>query len=506
MEKKNQHRGRNLLLLVLILAVCCVGYVVLRQTGGEEETEETEEEEAEALLSLADVVSLSYEREGEEIGLSYSEDAESWQRSGMEDFPVDSQTVSSMVSDLTGAKILRVISGDGSDLEEYGLENPACTVTLQDSGGESAVLYIGDENSLAGGTYVQLGGDDRILMTDEVLATTFNYGWVDLASVDEGPDIDDSEVNSLEVVQGEKAVSFVYDAEGRPEADATGSEKLFLMTEDGACAISSDWEEDILDAVQDFSYTFLAAYRPEEDERAAFGLDDPTAVITVQYTTTEEVESEDGDGEDESEEDDDEESEPETITEEHTYVLTVGAYEEETDCYYVQHDDSSSIFTMSASVLETLLDLDVTQMRPLNPAAVEADSIESFEVSLEGTTRTYAIERKAVTGTDGETEEEEEPETSYTLDGESIEESEYEAALEAVTDLDGVRLLMDGEALEADAEITIVFHRNVEAYPTVTIELIPYNENYYQLALNGGEPYMVVDIGNVERLKQTFVS
>ncbi|MCD8077178.1 MAG: hypothetical protein LUE63_02140, partial [Lachnospiraceae bacterium] len=89
--KKKKHRGRNLLVLVLALAVCCVGYVALRQANEAAENETTEAEELDALLELsedAEIVSLSYELDGETIALSYTDD-ETWERDGAEDFPID---------------------------------------------------------------------------------------------------------------------------------------------------------------------------------------------------------------------------------------------------------------------------------------------------------------------------------------------------------------------------------------------------------------------------------
>ena len=51
---------------------------------------------------------------------------------------------------------------------------------------------------------------------------------------------------------------------------------------------------------------------------------------------------------------------------------------------------------------------------------------------------------------------------------------------------------------------TVTYHRNVEAFPTVTITYIPYNENYYQVSVNGAEPSIVVNIRDVESLIQIF--
>ncbi len=531
--KKKKHRGRNLLLLVLALAVCCVGYVALRQANEAAENETTEAEELDALLEFsedAEIVSLSYELDGETIALSYTDD-ETWERDGAEDFPINTSTVSTMVSTLTGASVSRVINEDGSNLEEYGLDEPAYTVTVTDSEDNTYIVLIGDDNSLAGGCYAMLDGTESVVLTDSDLATAFAYGWYDLASVDDAPDIDADAVQDITITQGDAETVFEYDEDGKSDIDATGSCNLYVKTEDGYQAIDDDSEDTILDAVEDFSYSALAAYQPDEETLVEYGLDEPTVVIVCNYTTEEEVEVE-SDDEDETDSDSEtseteetEEVETETIIVEHTYTLTVGAYDETNDVYYVQHDDSSSVFTMSGDTVAAFLDLDTTQMVRLDPTNVDEDSIDSIEVTLNGETRTYAIERDVVVETEeeetteaadeettaaaddetAETEEEEvETTTLYTLDGEDIEESVYSSVYDALADLEGVRLLNDGEAVDGEAELTVVFHRNTGELSTVTVEFIPYNENYYQVAVNGGEAFMVADIGDVEELEEAL--
>ena len=95
-------------------------------------------------------------------------------------------------------------------------------------------------------------------------------------------------------------------------------------------------------------------------------------------------------------------------------------------------------------------------------------------------------------------------EVTYYLDGEEITAEAFQKYQKALK-MEGQRVLEEGEALPVSSDsFTVTYHRNVEAFPTVTITYIPYNENYYQVSVNGAEPSIVVNIRDVESLIQIF--
>lgn len=521
--KKKKNKTRNLLVLLAVLAVACGGYYgLLRYNAAQEAAEaESEEEELPSLLGLSGTISrISYETDGETISLVYQE--EQWVREDDTSFPVNQTLAEELADTLSGAEQLQEIPDASSNLADYGLEEPAVQVTVEDDTGASLVLLVGDENAAAEGCYAMIQDSGQVYLTSSSLATAFDQGWMELATVDDGPEIGSEDIKQITVSQGDTTQTLRYEEAGWPEYDYTESANLFYQKADGSyMPVDATAQSDILNTVSSFTYEAVEAYEPTEEELAAAGLTDPAAVITIDYTTEETVTIK---AEEEGEEDT-----TETVETDAQFVLYVGNYNQEEETYSVTYEGVSTILTMTADSQGDLLSLSERTLANLSPSDIADTSVDSIEVTYGGTTQTLSIERVEVpveteeteaeteetaseeteTSDTGETEAEEtevetETQVTYYLDGTEIEADAFRTYSDAL-EITGQRVLEEGEALSVeDAVLTVVFHRNVEAYPTVTISYIPYNENYYQVSVNGEEPSIVVNIRDVENVLDIF--
>ena len=527
MKKKKKNKTRNLLILVAVLAAACGGYYGLSrynaaQEAAESAAAEAEEEAGPSLLGLTgNICRISYEtQEGEAISLVRKE--EQWTREDDVRFPVNQSTAGTLADTLAGAKQQREIPDASSQLADYGLDAPSAQVTVEDDTGASVVLLVGAENTAAGGCYAMLEGSGQVYLTTSSLADAFTDGWLDLIQVDDGPGIGSEAVQDVTVAQGGSTQYLLYQSAGWPMYDWTEKANLFFQKEDGSyMPVDSDVQSSLLSDIGGFSYDAVEVYQATEEDRAAAGLAEPAAVINVHYTKEETVTIK---AEEEGEEDT-----TETVETDAQFVLYVGNYNQEEDTYSVAYEGGSNILSMAASGLEDLLDLNPRTLASLTPADIANTSVDQIEVSYGGATQTLDIERVEVpveteaseSSEDASTEteasdssEEEEPETetqvTYYLDGTELEQDVFLTYTDALK-ISGQRMVEEGEALSQEAQaqvqdgtLTVVYHRNVSACPTVTLTYIPYNQDYYQVSVNGEEPSIVVNIRDVEKVLDIF--
>lgn len=515
MAKKKKKKSLTLLILLGVLVVACVGYFALLQYNEAQEAAEAEdddtEEESETLLAFEGTVnSLSYVYGTETISVVYDADEDTWEREDNADFALTQSTIETMVDTLTDAVIERDLGEDIEDLSEYGLEDPSWTVTIGDDAGASYTVLIGNVNNTAGGVYAMIDGESRVVMTDSDLAEAFGYTWLDLAEVDDSPNISSSKITSISIEQNGETVTLEAFTDGLYTSDYTESATLFLANEDGTYEmVDSSLESSILSYASGFEYTSMAAYEPDEETLAAMGFDDPTAVITVNYTedVTITIESDD----------EDEEDETETVTYDRTYVLTVGSYDETTETYQVMYEGGSSVFTMDADTIDTLLAIDAYSIANTSPNDIEESTIDSIVISAGGSSVTISMEYTEVevesdeddtdtedtdeedTDSDDEEETTTETVTTYYLDGEEIDEDEF-ADLWDVIEIEAERTLTADESVTGSAEVTVTYYRNSEDFPVVTISYIPYSSDYYQVSVNGGTCKIAVNVRDVQAL------
>ena len=556
MAKKK--KKKTLLLLCLIMVILLGGYAGLRVYNEKAESEDTaaseEAEEAESLVTLdGEAKTLSYTKDGVTLEMVHEDDA--WKKADDADFPLNTTKISTLITNIQNAEVEQVINEDGSNLEEYGLDDPVNRITVTMEDGSETTILVGDTNTMVGGTYAMVEGTDRVVLTTDALNTAFESDWYQMVNLETIPEISESDLEQITVERGgsseEAAVpadSYVltYFPYGADAYDATGNCNLFLQTEDGYQTLSEDTEADLLDAVTGWSYEGMTVYDPSEEELASYGLDAPQMTITCDYTEEIEVASEDEESSEDTE-DSDEEEETVTVTEEKSFLLYVGAYDDTLDSYYVQPEGSKAVYTMSADQVSSFLNLDGETEVYLNPAAIPEDTVDTLDITVDGTTVTYGIERDVPVETEeaedsedadaaadedadsedadaaadedadsedadtaadetetladgGDVESEPETTTIYTKDGEEIEASEFNDIYTAVTDLEGSRRLEESEVLEGEPQIVITFHRNQETNLSVSISLYAWNDNCYQLAVNDEAPSMTVDIGLVKDL------
>ena len=195
------------------------------------------------------------------------------------------------------------------------------------------------------------------------------------------------------------------------------------------------------------------------EDLAAYGLDTPAAVATVQYIYTET-------------DDDGEETEYEA-----SFTLELGDY-----CdggVYARIAGSDMVYIVDATILDNLLDITPEiDMLPTEPVRLTLSDVTGFDVTIDGETYSVSISRETVYDDEGNESEE----VTYTLsDGTELDSDTVTGLLEDLNSMSG-----DGTGTERSGEelVSFTFYQEREGYETVTLSFDEYNSTDCITTLN----------------------
>ena len=307
MKKKKKLIGLLTALVVLILLTAA--YFCLKNYNKEQEAESETEDTSVAVTSIeeTDITGLTYILDKEK--LEFKKENDSWHYAQDENFPVDQDKMKTLLDNFKDIKAVRDL-GQLENLEDYGLEEPQNTVTVTSNNGVETVFYIGNENETTGDYYMYMNNPEHVYTVGSTFANAFNEKLYDLVVDSSFPSITSNSIIkavidqqdnqlTLESSRDDSATWSVTDSKNeKKEADGTKSNQL-------------------LSNVTSLNFTDYIDYNCKDLEQ--YGLKDPSAVITLDYTVTSEVpvekDSTETDAENVSEEAEPETADAETVSE-----------------------------------------------------------------------------------------------------------------------------------------------------------------------------------------------
>ena len=240
-----------------------------------------EEEEGIALAAPETPTQLSWTDDsgtltlenGGENGWTYADDTA---------FPLDQTVPEDMTAALSSASASRQIDTPES-MEDYGLDEPVLTITALDEDGTEYTYAFGDVNELTGEYYLLCNGDENtVYLVGSELHDAFNLDLYDMVEMEDLPEF--GSVTALSVEQPSGSLSLRY------EADSTGlsydaDKHWFLEQGDDLLALDSSKVSSLTSSITGLYWKSCLTYNADDEELAAWGLDDDSAVsITASYT------------------------------------------------------------------------------------------------------------------------------------------------------------------------------------------------------------------------------
>ena len=486
----------KMVIAVAVLVVCCGAYAGVKTYVAKQEQKESEEETEEKTTvfsaSADDIQSLDFMIDKNET--TFEKDNDQWIKKDEKEFPVNQTTLDDAASSVTFIESDRVLS-DVEDLEEYGLDTPSNTLKIvtKDSGDDSSedsaddsaktvttTLYVGDENSSTSQYYVYKDDDKTtVYMVDASSIEPFTKDLYDYAQGEDFPAISNTDDINKIYVSGENSYELVKnDDNSLWTIQGAGDEK----EKTDSATVSS-----LVSSFGSMAYNSFVNYKC--DDKSEYGLDDPYAVITVDYQ--EEVENDS----DTSDADSTDDTEDEKTMVDKQLVITVGKEADDSN-RYIMVNDSDQVYTMSVDTLSAFTDKAEEDFWDMTVSYVSINNLSEMKVTYQGNEYKVNVSRETSTDDDGNEKET----VTYKLNGKELESSDLTPFYNKLANMTAQKRLTEEYTPENDPEMTVTLKE--ENGDSLEVSYYSYDTNYYAAVV--GEKVYLVNKMNVKELFTTF--
>ena len=528
----------KMVIAVAVLVVCCGAYAGVKTYVAKQEQKESEEETEEKTTvfsaSADDIQSLDFMIDKDET--TFEKDNDQWIKKDEKEFPVNQTTLDDAASSVASIESDRVLS-DVEDLEEYGLDTPSNTLKIvtKDSGDDSSedsaddsaktvttTLYVGDENSSTSQYYAYKDDDKTtVYMVDASSIEPFTKDLYDYAQGEDFPAISNTDDINKIYVSGENSYELVKnDDNSLWTIQGAGDEK----EKTDSATVSS-----LVSSFGSMAYNSFVNYKC--DDKSEYGLDDPYAVITVDYQEEVENDSEDSDDTDNTEDtsssteenstdtsesddtdtadgdttettdsdtsdaDSTDDTEDEKTMVDKQLVITVGKEADDSN-RYIMVNDTDQVYTMSVDTLSAFTDKAEEDFWDMTVSYVSINNLSEMKVTYQGNEYKVNVSRETSTDDDGnETET-----VTYKLNGKELESSDLTPFYNKLANMTAQKRLTEEYTPENDPEMTVTLKE--ENGDSLEVSYYSYDTNYYAAVV--GEKVYLVNKMNVKELFTTF--
>lgn len=273
-------RGKRALILAGVLAVLVLVYAGVQKSVSQPETV-TEESGTYALTAhtAEELTGLQWTNgdgdEQETLHFVKTGEEEQWQADGDETFPVEQDSVEKLAETLTALEADRKLE-NVENPGDYGLAEPAFSLTAAWSDGTETVYAMGDETPFGDGYYLSLSSEEGTVYTvEDSLESAFSGTLLSFAQKEELPAVE----NVTRLTVGD-----TLDMEGTAET-AEGEEEASLrwVWKTTGEKLDGDEAEALIDEAKNLSWTELKAVNADEEALSGYGLTEEQAVAITLY-------------------------------------------------------------------------------------------------------------------------------------------------------------------------------------------------------------------------------
>ena len=263
-------------LLAMVLVLGGLLWLITRSNAAEEAASSAAAEGSILLSSFAagDAEQIRYTYQNETITLYC--DSGSWTLADDPDYHLDASACNTMVTALASLNAKRQLTAQPG--EDYGLADPAVTVTIT-AAGETNTFAFGSQNPVTGDLYVQKAGDDAIYTVSGNKAACFEQTKADLFGAFNPAGLTASALESVSIATDSgtlslTAVSEPAEADGNSAAASTAYQTVWRLTD----APASELDESKLQSILSALGGYVSAQVTNADP-AAYGFDAPLATV-----------------------------------------------------------------------------------------------------------------------------------------------------------------------------------------------------------------------------------
>ena len=270
-------------LLAMVLVLGGLLWLITRSNAAEEAASSAAAEGSIVLSSFAagDAEQIRYTYQNETITLNC--DSGSWTLADDPDYHLDASACNTMVTALASLNAKRQLTAHPG--EDYGLADPAVTVTVT-AAGETNTFAFGTENPVTGDLYVQKAGDDAVYTVSGNKAACFELTKADLFGAFNPAGLTASALESVSITTGSgtlalnavsepaEAESDSEDASSESAADSTTYQTVWRLADEPSADLDDSKVQSILSALAGYVTAQIADADP-----SAYGFAAPLATV-----------------------------------------------------------------------------------------------------------------------------------------------------------------------------------------------------------------------------------
>lgn len=453
-------RSKKILILLGIFIVACTATFGVMQY---EERKEQIKNSDEIILELAgdSVQSLSWSYEGDTLAFHRDE---KWLYDEDETFPVDEKKIGELLEQFQAFGASFIIE-EVEDYEQYGLDDPTCTINLTTEE-QSYEILLGDYSKMDSQRYVSIGDGNVYLVKSDPM-DYYDRTLSDMIDHDETPSFENATAIQFEGTENYK-VTYEEDSNSTYCKD-----DVYFTQQDGKnMPLDTSRVNSYLSHISSLDLTDYVTYNATDSELESYGLDVPELTVMIDYT-------------------EEEESGEKTAN---AFVLHIGLNKEEKEAAeqtaedddnlgeaitaYVRVGESQIVYQISSTDYDDLIAASYDSLRHLEVLSADFEDIYQVDISLEGVDYTIAAE-------------ENEDERVWYYQEEQLEIGDFRRALMNIN-----ASSFTGENQTQQEEISLTIYLDNENYPTVQIVLYRY-DGASCLAVVDGEPVSFVSRSDV---------
>ena len=395
---------------------------------------------------------LSFHRD-EEGNWVYDEDSA---------FPVDGGALDSLLEQFRSFGAAFTIE-DVTDLGQYGLDEPICTVRFT-AGDTDYEILLGNYSTMDTQRYVSIGDGNVYLAVNDPLSS-FDVTIRDLIDNDEVPSF--GTVTAL-TLDGTETLQITRQEYTEGSTLTYCADDLYYLERDGSrLPLDTDRVESYLRALEGLALTDYKTYQASQEDLSVYGLDDPELTVTVTDTP---ADSEDGESRTFTLEIS---RDPAEAAEAAASDGDTGSDGEETITAYARVAGSEIVYQISGTSYETLMAAGYDDLRHTELFTGSEEQVTGLDITLDGAEYTLTA--------DGDGED-----RVFLYDGEEADTDTLFRALEALTAED----FTDEQPTQKE-EISLTIHLDSESFPEVQLTLYRY-DGQSCLAVVNSTPWALV--------------
>lgn len=256
-------RGLRTLLILVIVFAGLIGYIYYLDREGADDPDR-ESVFAEAKAEEIEEVQITL-RDGETARVQRSGDG--WRLVEPVQAEADSGEISSITNSLASIDVTRVVDESATDVAQYGLDPARIEVAYKVKGEEQPRrLLLGEKTPTGGDLYARVPDQNRVILVPSFIESTFNkdpFALRDKAVLK----FDRDKADGLELVKGQTSIQLAKSGSDWRLVTPVAARADFGQVESIVVRLNSARMESIVE--------------PEAKDLAKYGLDRPTATLTV---------------------------------------------------------------------------------------------------------------------------------------------------------------------------------------------------------------------------------